>query len=200
MIPLTRRRLAGLLAAALVAGVGAGVYGAGRLSSRPAAWRPDAVPFLRVASPESSTTFRQVAAAVRPAVININTVTVVRNPLAGSRSPMEEFFGEDLFRRFFGEPRELRQKSLGSGVIVDPSGTALTNAHVVEGATDIEIVTADGQKHKARVLGTDPKSDVPSSGCSARPPSRPPASGTPTRWKSGTGCSPSAAPSVSPRR
>src|SRR5439155_25742043 len=65
-----------------------------------------------------------------------------------------------FFRRFFGGPRELRQKSLGSGVIVDPSGIALTNAHVIEGATDIEIVTADGEKHKTKVLGADAKSDL----------------------------------------
>ncbi len=95
-----------------------------------------------------------------PAVININTVTVVRNPFAGPRTPLEEFFGEEFFRRFFGGPREFIQRSLGSGVIVDRSGIALTNHHVIEGATEIEVVTADGRKHRARVVGSDPKSDL----------------------------------------
>jgi serine protease Do len=158
-VTIGRPVLAGLLAAAAVVGAGVGAAGLRALSpaAHAGANRP---PVVKVAAPESSTTFRQVAALVRPTVININTVTILRTPSPGPRTPMEEFFGEEFFRRFFGEPRELRQRSLGSGVIVDPSGIALTNAHVVEGASEIEIVTADGAKHRARVLGTDAKSDV----------------------------------------
>jgi len=159
MMELRQRTLIGLLIVATAAGAGVGAYGAGALAaSRPVV--QSAAPILKVAAPESSQSFRQVAAAVGPAVININTVTVVRSPLGGGRSPMEEFFGEEFFRRFFGGPRERTQKSLGSGVVVDPSGIALTNAHVVEGASEIEVVTADGKKHKARVVGADPKSDL----------------------------------------
>ena len=90
---LTRGRLAGLVGLALAVGAGAGVYGVRALGLRPPVSRADPVPLLHVVAPESANTFRQVAAAVRPAVININTVTVVRNPMAGRRSPMEEFFG-----------------------------------------------------------------------------------------------------------
>ena len=50
-------------------------------------------------------------------------------------------------------PSAIPQRSLGSGVIVDPTGIALTNAHVVEKATEIEVVTLDGGKHKAKVIG-----------------------------------------------
>jgi len=91
-------------------------------------------------------------------VVNITTVT--RG--AAGRTPIEEFFGEEFFRRFFGEvpEREQVQKSLGSGVIVDPSGTVLTNAHVVERASEIEVVTADGKKHKAKVVGADRRTDL----------------------------------------
>ena len=160
MLQLRRRTLAGLLLGAGLLGAGLGAWGLKRPAPEGPALGLERPSLLRVASPESASTFRQVAAAVRPAVININTVTVVRNPLAAPRTPMEEFFGEEFFRRFFGEPRERRQRSLGSGVIVDASGIALTNAHVVEGATEIEIVTADGTKHKARVLGTDTKTDL----------------------------------------
>ena len=160
MMQLRPRTLGVLLLVAVLVGAGLGAYGlfgfAQYRKSAPAV----SAPIIRVAAPESSNTFRQVAAAVGPAVVNINTVTVVRNPFAGPRTPMEEFFGEEFFRRFFGGPREFTQRSLGSGVIVDPSGIALTNAHVVEGASEIEIVTADGKKHKAKVVGADPRSDL----------------------------------------
>ena len=77
------------------------------------------------------------------------------------RTPFEEFFGEDFFRRFFGDtPERMPQRSLGSGVIIDPSGIALTNSHVVEKATEIEVTTLDGSKHKAKVIGNDRKTDL----------------------------------------
>src|SRR5262249_58303962 len=69
--------------------------------------------------------------------------------------------GEEFDRRVFGgAPERIPQRSLGSGVIVDPSGIALTNAHVVERASEIEIITLDGSKHKARVVGADKKTDL----------------------------------------
>ncbi|PYO34146.1 MAG: peptidase, partial [Candidatus Rokuibacteriota bacterium] len=115
-------------------------------------------PIVPAALPVPSGSFSQVAETVAPAVVNINTVT--RG--AAGRTPIEEFFGEEFFRRFFGEvpEREQVQKSLGSGVIVDPSGTVLTNAHVVERASEIEVVTADGKKHKAKVVGADRRTDL----------------------------------------
>ena len=116
-------------------------------------------PVIPAAVPVPSNTFAQVAAAVKPSVININTRTVTRSPFRGFRSPFEEFFGEE-FRRFFGQPPDVVQRSLGSGVIVDESGTALTNAHVVEGATEIEVVTADEKKYKAKIVGADKKTDL----------------------------------------
>ncbi len=160
MIQLGRGTLAAILVGAGVIGAGLGAAGLRGLGSNPPAVGPERPPIIRVAAPESANTFRQVAAAVRPAVININTVTVVRGPFTSPRTPMEEYFGEEFFRRFFGEPRERRQRSLGSGVIVDPAGVAQTNAHVVEGASEIEIVTSDGKKHRARVIGADQKADL----------------------------------------
>src|SRR6266545_5834565 len=116
-----------------------------------------AIPILPVQMPLTTNTFAKVAEAIKPAVININTLT--RGP--AGRTPFEEFFGEEFFRRFFGEaPERIPQRSLGSGVIVDPTGIALTNAHVVERATDIEVITLDGHKHKAKVTGIDKKTDL----------------------------------------
>jgi serine protease Do len=159
MIELRQRTVGVLLVVAALVGAGLGAWGVTSFAQNRTTTEVSA-PIIRVATPESSNTFRQVAATVGPAVVNINTVTVVKNPFAGPRTPMEEFFGEEFFRRFFGGPREFTQKSLGSGVIVDPSGIALTNAHVVEGASEIEVVSADTKKHKAKVLGADPKSDL----------------------------------------
>ncbi|MBI3456635.1 MAG: DegQ family serine endoprotease [Candidatus Rokubacteria bacterium] len=160
MMQLRQRTLGGLLVVAALVGAGLGAYGVSSFAQQRQLAQVTAPPIIRVAAPESSNTFRQVAAAVGPAVININTVTVVRSPSTGPRTPMEEFFGEEFFRRFFGGPREFVQRSLGSGVLVDPSGIALTNAHVVEGATEIEAVTADGKKHKVKVLGADTRTDL----------------------------------------
>jgi serine protease DegQ len=94
---------------------------------------------------------------VTPAVVNIASKThvKVRNP----------YFDDPVFRQFFGipnnSPRERVQQSLGSGVIVDANkGYVLTNNHVVEGADDISVTVADGRTVKAKVLGTDPDTDL----------------------------------------
>jgi serine protease Do len=160
MMQLQGRMLGLLLLVSALVGVGLGAYGVASFAQNRGLGPAPPAPVIRIAAPESSNTFRQVAAAVGPAVININTVTMVRNPAAGPRSPMEEFFGEEFFRRFFGGPREYSQRSLGSGVIIEASGIAVTNAHVVEGASEIEVAVADGKKYKAKVLGADAKSDL----------------------------------------
>ena len=104
-------------------------------------------PIIPVQMPLTTGTFAKVAEVIKPAVININTVSKGGGGFSG-RTPFEEFFGEEFFKRFFGDtPERIPQRSLGSGVIVDPSGIALTNAHVVDKATDIEVITLDGSKH-----------------------------------------------------
>ncbi|MGH7309416.1 MAG: Do family serine endopeptidase, partial [Candidatus Rokuibacteriota bacterium] len=106
-------------------------------------------------SPPSGT-FAKLADRIKPAVINVNT-----ERKGSGRGPMDEFFGEDYHRRFFGEaPERLPRRSLGSGVIIDPSGIALTNAHVVADAGQVEVVTLDGSRHRARVVGADKKTDL----------------------------------------
>ncbi len=160
MIQLTKRTFATVLALAVLGGAVAGgfaVSGGESTLGRSAPGAPT-VPVLPVQLPVATSTFAKVAEAVRPAVININTLS--RGGGLG-RTPFEEFFGEEFFRRFFGElPERIPQRSLGSGVIVDPSGIALTNAHVIERATEIEIITLDGKKHRAKVIGADRKTDL----------------------------------------
>src|SRR5207237_9163260 len=114
-----------------------------------------------VQMPLNTGTFAGVAEIIKPAVININTVSKGGPLGGGGRTPFEEFFGEDFFKRFFGDaPERIPQRSLGSGVLGDASGIALTAAHVVEKATEIEVITLDGSKHKAKVVGADKKTDL----------------------------------------
>ena len=91
------------------------------------------------------------SAAVRqaaPAVVSINT---------SARHPASN---DPWFRFFFGDRGEQQQTGLGSGVIMSPEGYVLTNNHVVEGADEIEVWLADARRTSAKVIGTDPESDL----------------------------------------
>jgi serine protease Do len=163
MMQLKRRNFFGALVIALVAGVALGAFSASRAELRRPSLMGESpvspVPVLPVQMPPQGGTFASIADAIKPAVININTVSRGAGP--PGRTPFEEYFGEEFFRRFFGEaPERIPQRSLGSGVIVDPTGIALTNAHVVDKATEIEVVTLDGGKHRAKVIGVDKKTDL----------------------------------------
>ncbi|MCZ7563050.1 MAG: trypsin-like peptidase domain-containing protein [Burkholderiales bacterium] len=98
---------------------------------------------------------RAVQRAV-PGVVNVFTSREVQ-------VPSHPFADDPIFRRFFGDPGEgatRRARSLGSGVVVSPSGYVLTNNHVVEGMDEIEVATPDGRTLKARIVGTDPETDL----------------------------------------
>jgi serine protease Do len=157
MMHLKRTYFVAALALMLVAGVTLGAVAGSRTERNPQISAPTA-PVLPVQMPLNTGSFAGVAEVIKPAVININTVS---KGGPGGRTPFEEFFGEDFFKRFFGDaPERIPQRSLGSGVIVDATGIALTNAHVVEKATEIEVITLDGSKHKAKVVGADKKTDL----------------------------------------
>lgn len=99
-----------------------------------------------------------------PAVVNISSTKVVKqqNEIPGM------FFNDPFFQQFFGnqfgnqptQPQTEREYSLGSGVIVNPDGYILTNNHVISGASDIEVFTQDKKKFKAKLIGTDSRTDV----------------------------------------
>ena len=91
-----------------------------------------------------------------PAVVSIFTSKEVKRP----RNP---FMNDPLFRHFFGERFEdeaQRAFSLGSGVIISPRGYILTNQHVVEAADEIEVALPDGKRLAAKVVGSDPETDL----------------------------------------
>ncbi len=115
-------------------------------------------------APES---FAPLAERLTPSVVNISTTSTVRQPSPfrappGGRDPFREFFGEEFFRRFFGEdaPREFRSRSLGSGFILDREGYVITNNHVVRNADQIVVKLSDEVEFEAKVVGTDPKTDL----------------------------------------
>lgn len=110
---------------------------------------------------KTSLTFRAVAKKVTPTVVNISVVKTFRPSRFGFRNdPFWDFFGDDFFERFFGIPREFKNRGLGSGVIVSEKGYILTNNHVVGKADEIKVTLADKREFTAKVVGTDPKSDV----------------------------------------
>jgi len=140
-------------------------------------------PTLKLADPSEGPTKNGFAAIVKtdlPEVVNISTSKLVKAQTGfseGGDEGLPEGIPDDpFFRQFFGNqgnrgnqgnqgnqfqaPRDEREHSLGSGVIVSPEGFILTNNHVVEGATDVEVTLADRRQLKATVVGTDPKTDV----------------------------------------
>ena len=86
-----------------------------------------------------------------PAVVSINTSK------GGSSNAQSQ---DPWFRFFYGEQEEQNPGGLGSGVIVSPEGHILTNNHVIEDASDIEVVLSDGRRTRAKVIGTDPDTDL----------------------------------------
>eukprot|EP01032_Pedospumella_encystans_P024379 gene24380-27574_t len=106
--------------------------------------------------PPSPGSYRAAAAQAMPAVVNVLTTKAPRRKHPLTRDP--------FFKKFFGDRDrdgdEDDQSSLGSGVIVSPQGYILTNNHVVDSADEIQVVLADGRKAAARVVGTDPETDL----------------------------------------
>jgi serine protease Do len=114
--------------------------------------------------PSLGTGFTPVVERALPAVVNVSSSRTVKT--GGTQAT--PFFNDPFFRQFFGDqfsrqfqvPRERRERSLGSGVILTPDGYILTNNHVIDKATDIKVSLRDKREFKARLVGTDPKTDV----------------------------------------
>ncbi len=124
--------------------------------------RSPAVPMV----PQS---FTQLAKSASPSVVNIRTEKTVSmggrmfQPFMGHRNmpngndPFQDFFG-----RFFnnGPQREFKQKSLGSGFILDQDGYIVTNDHVIKDADKIQVKLKDGKEYPAEIIGADPSTDL----------------------------------------
>src|SRR3954466_10235885 len=99
--------------------------------------------------------YAPIVQRVQPAVVNVYAAKVVQN-----HNP---FMDDPIFRRFFGVPggqQEQLQRSLGSGVMVDPSGLVVTNVHVIEGADEVKVSLSDKREFEAEIVLKDSRSDL----------------------------------------
>ena len=109
-------------------------------------------------SPELKLTFAPVVKNTAPSVVNVYATRMVqqrRTPFAGDPF-FERFFG----RRGFGQSKPRTNNSLGSGVIVDPSGIVVTNFHVIRDATEVKVALSDRREFEADIILRDQKSDL----------------------------------------
>jgi serine protease Do len=160
-----------LSASALLGGLLAALF----FALPPPAWRPSfavessqeqQVSRELAAAQDWSRAFTQVAKIAKPFVVSISSVKIVKqNPELGQATPPggADLFGDDFFDRFFRQriPREgLKQTGLGTGVIVSADGHILTNNHVVADADELTVRIPPNRDLTAKVVGTDPKTDV----------------------------------------
>jgi serine protease Do len=138
--------------------------------------KSDATPLSLPSPHEMSNAFSQIAKQLEPSVVNINTESTIKNVRKRrGQNPDDEDGGgglDDFFNHFFGGPGgqagpgnegPIRERSLGSGVIVDPKGYIVTNRHVVEKADRVRVRLQDdppGVQHDAKVIGTDQETDL----------------------------------------
>jgi len=104
----------------------------------------------------STNSFAEAARHAIPAVVNVFT----KKQVSGARNPLMD---DPVFRHFFGDrfdPRPQEVSNLGSGVIVSANGYILTNHHVVDGADEIQIALSDDRTLPAKVVGSDPETDL----------------------------------------
>ncbi len=120
-------------------------------------------PLAMPAAIPSSNSLALIANRVAPAVVNISTTQVIdRLPAVRPRGRDDDPF-RDFFNRFFDAPDEGpdAERSLGSGMVVDPAGFILTNHHVIDQATRIKVqLNNDATEYTARVVGTDEETDL----------------------------------------
>lgn len=166
-----------ILAGAMVLLLGMAGWGVARASQK--FFTPGVHISMNLADPAegpSRAGFAPVVKAVLPDVVNISTSKVVKAPAQNQFDMPDEM--PPFFQQFFGQqfgpnrqfgpnsdnrsmkPRDQREDSLGSGVMVSPDGYILTNNHVIDGATDVRVTLADKRQLKAKVVGADPKTDI----------------------------------------
>ncbi|KPK85603.1 MAG: serine protease [Bacteroides sp. SM23_62_1] len=115
--------------------------------------------------------FTGVSKEVMNSVVHIKSTRKIEgDDQAYFYNPFGDMWGDDLFKFFFGEPPQQRQERIrpepfiqqgtGSGVIISSNGYIVTNNHVVEDADDIEVTLYDNEVYKAKIVGTDPSTDI----------------------------------------
>jgi serine protease Do len=129
---------------------------------------PPVAPPVAAANPSTSAgpaSVADLAQGLLDAVVNISTSQKVKDegnvasPKVPDGSPFQEFFN-DFFKDKNNQNSNHKVSSLGSGFVIDPKGYIVTNNHVIEGADDIEVIFPNGNKLKAKLIGTDTKTDL----------------------------------------
>jgi serine protease Do len=112
-------------------------------------------------------TFADLVEILQPSVVNISTTSVVRQRGPFQRRPNSPFGGndpfDDFFKKFFGgdsPQKEFKRQGLGSGFIMSKDGYVVTNNHVIDKASDVEVILQNGDKYEAKIVGKDPKTDL----------------------------------------
>jgi serine protease Do len=159
-----RKVLASLLVAMTLAiGILIGTVISGHVAATKAVTGSGATPLATPDPVQMSSTFATIVSKVEPAVVNISTTQVIerkrpRRPRGQSEDPFQDFFD-----RFFDSPDQgpTAERSLGSGVLVDKKGFILTNNHVVDQATKIQVqLNGESMHYTAKVIGTDEETDL----------------------------------------
>jgi serine protease Do len=115
--------------------------------------------------------FTELAKKVKPVTVNISTTKIIKGrkpfrrfepPSGSDEEQFRDFFGDDFFRRYFGDgpQRDFKQQSLGSGFIIDREGYVLTNNHVVAESDEIKVKLENEKEYDAKIIGRDEKTDI----------------------------------------
>jgi serine protease Do len=118
------------------------------------------------ALPNPTVDFEKAAISAVPSVVHIKTITKFKqvNGNTPQQNPFGDMFGDDFFKKYFGENgrqfQQPDQRASGSGVIISADGYIVTNNHVVDGATEINVTLNNRKNYKAKIIGTDPNTDL----------------------------------------
>jgi Do/DeqQ family serine protease len=134
-----------------ILGLTAGLFAADKAAARPAVKKPtlkvDATP---IGDTKSAVvlSYADALEAIRPAVVSVYSSKIVRQQVP------------EFLRQFGAQGREQKQRGLGSGVIISTDGFIITNNHVIDEADEVKVLLNDEREFTAKVIGTDPKTDV----------------------------------------
>ncbi|MBY9067306.1 Do family serine endopeptidase [Hyphomonas sp. WL0036] len=159
----------GISAQALVAAAfGAAIMGSAISVPKLVAPEAGAQPIAIQAPPGAPLSFADLIEKVEPAVVSVNVISTQDvSPLSGAEGFLEQFRGVPGMEEFFQQrpapqdtPRQREARSLGSGFFISEDGLVVTNHHVIDRATQIQIVTSDGKELDAELVGTDRQTDL----------------------------------------